>query len=439
MVSWYGRLLSVIAVMVALLGAGTVAHAVGDEEAVLVPGAMPFKAINPFYPVLKNTLYPDIGIHFRDDDDGELVDYSQNPLASDRAIRQGVERTIAAVRDIDGEVVVIGESMGSMVASRVAVELANSSDPPAVGDIRFVLIAPPEAGAAEFFTEGTFIPFLNYRVSRVPESPYLTTIVIGEYDGWSDPPDRPWNLVSLLNSALGALAYVHGQTSLADPADVAPENITVEQNSLGATVTTYFVPTENLPLTQVFRLVVPDALVDLLDGVLRPIVDAGYRRHDQPGDVRPYLSDGRIQWPQQETLTGAVDLAPVAPTGAASTSGDETGVATPGTSEESGGGSPSSLVNAASPAGEAADGPDAVDEVSEEPESADQDDSGEIADPVDDVLETDEPEMEPESGTEESGSATEQDSIATPDGPGSVGQNDEAADNTADDADPGRA
>ena len=59
--------------------------------------------------------------------------------------------------------------------------------------------------------------------------------------------------------------------------------------------TTYLVPTENLPLTQVFRDVgVPDALVDKADQVLRPVVDAGYVRHDQPGDTRPYLYDGEI-------------------------------------------------------------------------------------------------------------------------------------------------
>jgi hypothetical protein len=37
--------------------------------------------------------------------------------------------------------------------------------------------------------------------------------------------------------------------------------------------------------------------------VLRPVIDAGYRRHDEPGDPRPYLSEGQIrsdfQWPQQ--------------------------------------------------------------------------------------------------------------------------------------------
>ena len=76
--------------------------------------------------------------------------------------------------------------------------------------------------------------------------------------------------------------------------DVPPENTTVETNA-ERNVTTYLVPTENLPLTQMFRDVgVPDALVDKADQVLRPIVDAGYLRHDQPGDTRPYLYDGKI-------------------------------------------------------------------------------------------------------------------------------------------------
>ncbi|MFY9918766.1 MAG: PE-PPE domain-containing protein, partial [Mycobacterium sp.] len=60
-------------------------------------------------------------------------------------------------------------------------------------------------------------------------------------------------------------------------------------------ITTYLVPAENLPLTQVFRDVgMPDALVDKADEVLRPVVDAGYVRHDLPGDTRPYLYDGEI-------------------------------------------------------------------------------------------------------------------------------------------------
>lgn len=292
-------LMPLVALMCVLLAGGTVVGPVSAaERAVLIPGAMPFKWINPFYPIIAST-YPYIGINLHDDADPQVVDYSQNPFSTDRALLGGVEGANVAVREIDGKVVVIGESMGSMVASRLAADLAASSDPPSPTDIRFVLIASPEEGVAQYFKEGTRIPLLNYTVSRVARSPYPTTVVIGEYDGWADPPDRPWNLVAVANAVMG-LIYVHGPASWGvDLSDVPPENITVD-----GTVTTYFVPTEHLPLTRPFRdLGVPDCLVDAADHILRPIVDAGYRRHDQPGDSWPYLHDGRIRR----------DLSPVVP------------------------------------------------------------------------------------------------------------------------------
>ena len=294
MVVWYKQLVPVITIT-ALLGTGAVANAVSDvEQAVLIPGATVFKPINPQYPMVAKT-YPVIGIHFHDDADPQVVDYSQDALDSDRAILDGVEQATAAVRQNDGKVVIIGESMGSMVAWRVAAELANSSDRPNQADVRVVLIAPPEAGVAQYFKVGTHIRILNYRVRRIAESPYDTTIVIGEYDGWSDPPDRPWNLVSSAN-ALAGIVYVHGPPiAAADPTDLRPESVIPRIGEERGSITTYLVPTQNLPLTQVFRDVgVPDALVDKVDQVLRPVVDAGYRRHDEPGDTRPYLSDGEI-------------------------------------------------------------------------------------------------------------------------------------------------
>ena len=299
MVNCRKRLVPMITATSLLLASGVLANGTSQaEEAVLIPGATVFKPINPIYPSVATT-YPDIGKYFHDKDANlHLVDYSQNALDSDRAILDGVKQADIVVNQVDGKgkVVIIGESMGSMVAWRVAADLANRDNPPSTDDVRVVLIAPPEAGVAEYFKEGTFIPILNYRITRIAESPYDTTIVIGEYDGWSDPPDRPWNLVSSAN-ALAGIAYVHGPPIFTtDPDDVPPGNTTVvPANTQHGKITTIFVPTENLPLTQVFRDVgVPDALVDRADQVLRPVIDAGYVRNDQPGDTRPYLYDGEI-------------------------------------------------------------------------------------------------------------------------------------------------
>jgi pimeloyl-ACP methyl ester carboxylesterase len=287
MARWRKPLVPTIAATAMLLASGTLANGISQaDEAIQIPGAMPFKAINPLYPIVAKT-YPDIGKYFHAADASlRLVDYSQNPLAADWALQDGVKQATIAVQQTDGKVVIVGESMGSMVAWRAAEELAKSGDP-RTGDISVVLIAPPEAGVAEYFKEGTFIPVLNYTITRIRTSEYPTTIVIGEYDGWSDPPDRPWNLASSAN-ALAGIAYVHGPPSFT--ADVSDMTSTTAGN-----VTTYLVPTKNLPLTQVFRDVgVPDALVDKADQVLRPVIDAGYVRHDQPGDTRPYLYDGEI-------------------------------------------------------------------------------------------------------------------------------------------------
>lgn len=166
------QLVPVIAAASLLLASGTLANGVSQaEEAVLIPGATVFKRINPLYPIVAES-YPDIGKYFHGDDDPQIVDYSQNALAADRALQDGVKQTSAVVRQHDGKVVIIGESMGSMVAWRTAAELATSPDPPSTEEVRVVLIAPPEAGVAEYFKEGTFIPLLT---TESPASSSLLT------------------------------------------------------------------------------------------------------------------------------------------------------------------------------------------------------------------------------------------------------------------------
>ena len=98
MVNCRKQLVPMIAATSLLLASGTMANGVSqaEEQAVLIPGATVFKRINPIYPIIATT-YPRIGKYFHDDADPQIVDYSQNALASNRAILDGVKQATIAV------------------------------------------------------------------------------------------------------------------------------------------------------------------------------------------------------------------------------------------------------------------------------------------------------------------------------------------------------
>ena len=68
-----------------------------------------------------------------------------------------------------------------------------------------------------------------------------------------------------------------------NPSNVPPQNITTTVNSKGAKTTTYLIPEQHLPLVLPFKyLGVDEGTLNQLDGVLKPMVDAGYSRNDDP-------------------------------------------------------------------------------------------------------------------------------------------------------------
>jgi PE-PPE domain len=280
----------------AFLGAGIVAvittpiaHA---DTAIVLPGAT-----RPGVHLWDEADNPRIGANYYSlGFDIQVIGYPRNPLRADQSINDGVNELDAAIRGIDEPIVVVGFSMGGIVASREQAALADDPDAPPPDQMTFIIIASPEVGIARYLPEGMRI--LGYTIGRhAPERQYDTIVVIGENDGWADPPDRPRNLVADINAIMGAY-YMHTNTALSDPAEVPPENVTVTTNSRGATTTTYLVPTEQLPLTQPLRdVVVPDPVVDRMDSVLRPIVDAGYSRND-PAPVDEAESVGAPKAPK---------------------------------------------------------------------------------------------------------------------------------------------
>ena len=224
-----------------------------------------------------------------------LIDYPASIFRAGSAnehISVGAANLIAAIGDVSGPLAIVGQSEGAVVLDTVRARLVNDPSAPPPDQLKFVLFNSPTRGlASTLFRDGTRIPFVDVTVTPPVDSRYDTSAVIHEYDFWGDFPDRPWNLLALLN-AVAAMAFVH-QLANDIPAQVAPENITTVVNSKGASDTTYFVPTMTLPLTEVLRVIgVPNRAVDALDNVIRPVIDAGYSRNDKPGDRRPYFDHG---------------------------------------------------------------------------------------------------------------------------------------------------
>jgi hypothetical protein len=304
-------LLAAISMAVA---AGFTNTPVAQSETMLIVPGTGYTTTNTSYPVNA------IGEGFFPNADGVVVNYPASawpltgrhtPTATE-SVDAGAANLDAAIRAADGPLIIAGESQGAVVIDFEQARLVNDPTAPAADQLQFLIFADPQRGLMSFLPAATYIPVFRWTTTTPAESQYDTTIVTAEYDGWADPPDRPWDLLATANALAGAgvthmcrtaacrathQPAVHGATAFANPAEVPPQNITVTTNSLGATVTTMLVPTEELPLTKPLRSVLPDPVVNRIDNVLRPRIDAGYSRIDQPGDTRPYLADGHLVRP----------------------------------------------------------------------------------------------------------------------------------------------
>jgi len=192
-----------------------------------------------------------------------------------------------------GPVTVVGMSQGAMVADTLMARWALDPLAPLASEVRFVVMGDPYRGILRAFAAGTTIPLVDLTVFRPVDTAYDVDVVVGEYDGLADPPDRWWNLLADLNAIMG-LQFVHGSglVELADPTQSVL--LTRVTNAAGGTTSTYLLPTKILPLTMPLRAMgMSSEFVDQLDAVLRPIVDSAYIRNDTPrpavGNATPAL------------------------------------------------------------------------------------------------------------------------------------------------------
>src|SRR4051812_11415297 len=184
-----------------------------------------------------------------------------------------LDAAIAAAIATGQPVTVVGMSAGALVVDEELRQLASRTDAPGASQLTFVIVA--DSSRQSFISESQYNSDLDYTYQPPPDTKYNIIVVTGEYDGAADFPDRPWNLLAVVNAIVGAVV-VHVPVMFANLSTVPAENITTTVNSAGGTTVHYLVPTERLPLVQLYPSLAP------IEGLLKQWVDAGYSRNDQP-------------------------------------------------------------------------------------------------------------------------------------------------------------
>lgn len=207
----------------------------------------------------------------------------------------------------DGPVAVAGLSEGTLVIDKELAYLATLSkaDAPPPDALTFYVFGDMLRGLGQMYLKGMTIPFIGQTFGPVPETQYATSVVNEQWDGWANPPDRPWNVLADLNAVMGAVYTVngtndHSQTSVDSLADAV--KVSEIANSLGGTTTTYIVPRQQLPLTKpLLQLGVPKWVVDKIDKLLMPLIQTGYS--SLTPNLGPHIAHGQLVFTSPGPIT----------------------------------------------------------------------------------------------------------------------------------------
>jgi hypothetical protein len=202
------------------------------------------------------------------------------------------DQIMNAVSNGNGEpVVVAGLSEGTLVIDQELAYLTTDPTAPPPSDLSFASFSDPQLGFADtYLPAGTYVPLADYTMHDMPDTQYDVDMVFHQYDAWANPPDRPWDLLSVVNALIGTRLY-HNAAALGAPSDA--ELISTVHDSLGGTVDTYMIPSATLPLLVPLQwLGVPEDIIDGLNSTLKPVVDEGYSALTP--DAGPYLWHGEL-------------------------------------------------------------------------------------------------------------------------------------------------
>jgi hypothetical protein len=203
-------------------------------------------------------------------------------------VDQGAGNTIGTVNQ-DGPGTVLGLSEGAMVVNAVQARLASDPNAPPPDKLSFAVFGDPIGQHAfgdgflrQNFPVGDVVPSMDFRIPAPVESQYDTYSFVSAYDSIADWPDRPDNWMSVLN-AIAGLATGHTAVAFTNPRNVPARNIVTTVNSRGGKTTTFMIPEQHLPLVIPFKYAgIDEDTLNQMDAILKPMVDSGYSRNDNP-------------------------------------------------------------------------------------------------------------------------------------------------------------
>lgn len=256
--------------------------------------------------------YTPVGLHTPEEAwpiTGELTGYE--------SVAQGVQDLHTAITETyaGDNLLIFGVSQSALVASLEQQQLA--ANPPAgLGELHFALLAGPDnpmGGIFERFA-GLDNPLMNYTLyPPTPTDLFPTDIYTGEYDGVSDFPEDPSNLLAVAN-AIAGMQYVH-----LNYGDLTAEQVEAAV-LLGHSGQTdfYMIPTNVLPILQPLydSSFSGQVLADYLQPQLEVLVNLGYGNLDHglvpdPGGVDGAVGIGFIPKVDPLAVQAALQLGQV--------------------------------------------------------------------------------------------------------------------------------
>lgn len=209
-------------------------------------------------------------------------------LPFDTSVAQGttiMQQVITQQVAAGNTVAYLGYSQSTAIAGNLMRILEEQGVP---GDaVKFVLIGAvnnPDGGIFERYNLTIPAFQTTFTGYAPPDTPYETSFYSLQYDGFPSFPDYPLNFLAVLNAVLGQM-FVHSLYPSLTPEQIDNAIQLETTPDYDGNTSYYIIPHEELPLLFPLRLlpIVGDPLADLLNPVLKEIVNLGYDNPDNLG------------------------------------------------------------------------------------------------------------------------------------------------------------